>query len=353
MIFSICFFNLVKIAKFYIWLPYLSNIKVYPKSVYFEYKGGELNIDWVRIHSVMIYGHSVDLPCDFLYKCCFYKIPVVVHRRNVSRAVFICSNLSGDSENILSRQILFRNNEKKKAYIAKKLLLAKFKSMSWLVPYRSDYLYKVFNIDEMMAFEAYHARKYWREFFRLLGVNVNRRINDSVYKKTLDAVSKFLSGIMLRWIVFHNLSPYHGFLHKPVDYPALVYDLIEPYRGFFDKVVFNVFVKFKQSGVNLDKALSASIDEIKEFLSYKVYVSATRQVVGFKELLHGIVLSLRTYLLSNTKRFIVPMPSKPKGGRPINAGYKLYGGNAGITNFWPNTKQFVKSFEEVYFNLDF
>ncbi|GIW62781.1 MAG: hypothetical protein KatS3mg090_0607 [Patescibacteria group bacterium] len=342
----------MKISKYFIWLPYLTKIKVYPSSVYFEFKGGDLKIEWSRIHSIMIYGSSVDLPHDFLDKCSFYKIPIVLHRRNVVRAVFIAPCLSGDSEDILSKQICFRDNYKKRAYIAKRLLLAKFKSMSWLVPYRKDYLYGVSDIDKMVSFEAHHSRRYWKEYFGLLGSSSSRRDSDSDYKKVLDAISKFVSGVLLRWVVYHNLSPYHGFIHKPNDYPSLVYDLMEPYRGYFDRVAFGVFKKVSDAGIDKKRCLGLAIEEIKEFLDIKVYVSATRQVVKFKELLHGVVIALRSYLLGNTRRFVVPLPSKPKGGRPVNAGYKLYGGNAGITNFWPDTKELAYNFEKIFFVSD-
>lgn len=32
---------------------------------------------------------------------------------------------------------------------------------------------------------------------------------------------------MLRWVLLHRVSPTHGFLREPTEYPSLVYDLIE------------------------------------------------------------------------------------------------------------------------------
>jgi CRISPR-associated endonuclease Cas1 len=333
--------------KLYLWLTYLNNVKVQPNFVTFQYKGGEEKIQWSKIHSIMLYGESCDLSQDFLEKCAFYKIPIFIHRRNMVRAVIICPTLPPDQQNILTQQILFRENQKKRAYISKKLLQAKFKSMSWLLPTKRDLLYRIYKSEEMVSVEAWHAKRYWQEYYSRLQIKGSRRSKDNKAQKVLDAVSKFLSGIILRWILYHNLSPYHGFLHKPTDYPALVYDLMEPYRGYFEKIVFDTLKEEKDS--EEDKIIGITIEKIKEFLDTKVYIEATRQVVTFQELLHGIVLALRAYLLGETKRFIVPLPSKPNGGRPIKAGYQLYGHKAGITNFWPQTKEISKQFEKIYY----
>lgn len=333
--------------KLYLWLPYLNEIKILPQTVYFKYKGGEEKIQWTKIHSIMIYGQSCDLPQEFFEKCAFYKIPVVIHRRNMARAVIVAPTLPPDQENLLTKQIIYRNNEKKRAYITKKILSAKFKSMSWLTPVNHDLLYKVIKTEKMISIESWHAKAYWKEFFYQLGIKSSRRKKNNKVKKILDAISKFVSGIILRWILYHNLSPYHGFIHKPTDYPSLVYDLMEPYRGYFDKIVFDTVKKNKSSEES--NLIGMAVENIKKFLDVKVYVEATRQVVTFQELLHGVVLALRSYLLGNTKRFIIPLPSKINGGRPINSGYQLYGHKAGVTNFWPDTKKVVESFQKLYF----
>jgi len=75
----------------------------------------------------------------------------------------------------------------------------------------------------------------------------------------------------------------------------------------------------------------------------KVYASATRQIVTFHELFHGVVLALRSYLSGNSNRFIIPQSGKPNGGRPIKAGYKLYGRSAGKTDFWQEARLISES----------
>lgn len=334
--------------KQYLWFPYLSKINIKKENVIFQYKGGEENIKWKYIHSIMIYGESIDLSQEFLEKCAFYKIPIVIHRRNMVRAVFIASTLPPDQDNIITKQILFRENIKKRTYISKKIIKAKFNSMNWLLPIRKDVLYKINNQDKIINLESTHARNYWKIYYEKLGIWGNRRTKNNIATKCLDAVSKFVSSIILRWVLYHNLSPYHGFLHKPTDYPALIYDLLEPYRGYFDKIVFDTLKQAKQQNKEKESSIIAmTIDNIKRFLDVKVYINSTRQNVTFHEVLHGIVLALRSYLLGESKRFIVPEPSKPNGGRPIKAGYKLYGHQAGKTDFWPETKQIAENFEKI------
>lgn len=56
-----------------------------------------------------------------------------------------------------------------------------------------------------------------------------------------------------------------------------------------------------------------------------VYVPQTRQEIKRKNLLHGIVLSLRSYLLGETKRFVVPTEGTKNGGRPMKLSFRLPG----------------------------
>ncbi|GAB4219141.1 MAG: hypothetical protein Fur009_3800 [Candidatus Microgenomates bacterium] len=329
--------------KKYLWLPYLSNITIKPKNVKFEYKGGQVELDWIDIHSIMIYGDSCPISADFIDKCSFYKIPILFHRRNLARASVIIPTIESGASDLITKQILFRNNLKKKSYIAKRLIISKFKSMEWLIPSAKEHLYRISDLKKIRNIEAWHARRYWSEYFSQLNLDQKRRENQSV-QKTLNAVSKFVNSIILRWVLYHNLSPYHGYLHEPSDYPSLVYDLMEPYRGYFDKIVFDTYKISRDD----DKLLALSIEKIKEFLDKKVYVHSTRQIATFQELLHGIVLSLRVYLDGKTKRFIVPLPENPNGGRPINAGFKLYGHTAGITDFWTEVRKLNLEFQAFY-----
>ena len=108
---------------------------------------------------------------------------------------------------------------------------------------------------------------------------------------------------------------------------------MEPYRGYIEKVVFNIFAECDKD-TEEKNMLGLCISAVEDFLDSQVYCTATRQLVTFQELLHGNILALRSYLLGESKQFIVPIPGKPNGGRPLKTGYKLYGRSAGPTDFW-------------------
>ncbi len=264
------------------------------------------------------------------------------------RAVWITPNYTSNREDLLTKQILTRENAKKRTHIAKRLLIAKFKSMQWLIPPPAINILRVNDIEHLRTIEANHAKIYWARYYELLRIDGTRRDKNNIASKLLDATSKFVSSIILRWVHFHHLSPHHGYLHEPTDYPALVYDLFEPVRGYYDKVVFDILRKYKQKNLGEEGLLGHTINAVKEFFNKKTYVHSTRQIVTIHELLHGIVLALRAYLLGLSYRFIVPVPSKPKTGRPIKAGFVLYGHKAGVIDFYGIAKHIAKEFSEEY-----
>lgn len=331
-----------------LWLPYTSKIDVKKEHIEFQYKGGEHYAEIKNILSIMLYGGTCDLSENFLQLCAKNGIPLCIHRRTMSNAIWITPSIKTSAkDDILTQQISFRSNEKKKTHIAKKILQAKFKSMEWLVAYPQIFNGKKYSISEMVTIEAYHAKNYWKKYYELLGYGVHtRRGKPNQLKAILDAVSKLISGITLRYIIYHRMSPYHGFLHIPTSYPALVYDLMEPYRGYIEKIVFNSIKECQQAEISEKEYLPRCIVAVERFLDEQVYVCATRQVVTFQELLHGSILALRTYLQGESRQYIVPIPGKPNGGRPINAGYRLYGRSAGPTDFWKTAEKISQNYSE-------
>lgn len=69
-----------------------------------------------------------------------------------------------------------------------------------------------------------------------------------------------------------------------------------------------------------------SISYLKETLEEPAYVPATRQTVRKKNLLHGVVLALRSYLVGDMKRLVIPVEGKKAGGRPIKVSFNMPGG---------------------------
>ena len=337
-----------KRGKVPMWFPYTSKIESKPKSVKIVYKGGVDEADWKDVHSIMFYQGVCPLDEKFLDSCRKFKIPVCIHRRNVPRALWIFPSVVSGVDDILTKQILFRESEKKRTHISRVLLTAKLKSMKWLVE-KPEKFNRTDSIKEMRIRESMHAKKYWSRYFRKLAYpEYTRRRNPNVIKSVLDATYKFIVGIIIRWIVYHRISPYHAFLHATTEYPSLAYDLVEPYRGYVDKWVFDAVTEARKVGVDEKDFLKHAIAHVKEMLYARTYTNPTRQIVTFHELFHGSVLALRCYLLGESYRFMVPVPSKPNGGRPVKAGYKLYGRTAGPTNFWEEARDVSKKMEEKH-----
>lgn len=325
----------MKSRKIPLWIPYPDSLMISKNKLKIIFNGGIIEEDFKDILTIMFYGSICELNESFLDKTLEHNIPIIFHKRNISKAIIITNSTGIYSEDIISKQIIYRNNHKKSYYIAKQILDAKFKSMKWLVEYPNGFRGKYLTIEEMRRIEAWHANNYWKKYYGKLHIDATRRdMQSNEVSKTLDAISKFIFGIILRWIHYHNLSPAHGFLHTQTNYEALVYDLIEPYRGYIDKLVFQSLDECIKNNVPQNKFLPYTIQNLKEFLDEKIYTNTTRQIVTFHELLHGGVLALRAYLNGEMEDLIFPIVNKPNGGRPIKVSYKLYGRSAGKTDFW-------------------
>ncbi len=98
---------------------------------------------------------------------------------------------------------------------------------------------------------------------------------DNPVSLALNACSFFLYGVALRWILVHRLSPQHGFLHRPTDYPSLVYDLIEPYRYICERAVADTALKSDP-----DQLTTKALETIKRMMEETVYVPVTSRSVN-------------------------------------------------------------------------
>ncbi|MDR0887241.1 MAG: CRISPR-associated endonuclease Cas1 [Candidatus Nomurabacteria bacterium] len=311
------------------WLPYLHSIRETKKGIFeFVFNGGTEIVNLNEISSIMIYGETdTKLDQKILDKITRKGIPIIIHRRNMSQPIYITGGLRPDKDDTITEQLVKRQQSRTSTHIARQLLIAKMHSMSYLIP--SAKVPQFANIKTLRNIEATHAHKYWRAYFTKLNHPEWIRRDKNPASEALDGASKFISGIILRWITYHHLSPYHGFLHEPTDYPSLVYDLMEPTRGIFESILLQVFINTNQKDW-----LVNSISELKMALDEQIYTSLTRQIVTRQELLHGTVLSLKYYLLGRQRKFLIPLPGSPNGGRPPKVEFLLYGRHAGKTNFW-------------------
>lgn len=312
-------------SKVSVWIPYFNEVsKGKGKSHWLiSYNGGDLDLDLNKVDFILFYGASGMLPLEFLDQLSAHGIIFIIHRRNLIRPYFFFPSNLGDSQDLLTKQILYRTNRIKRAYIARTIIHERFSSLSpHFAVYDEEYhdLNQAKNVNKVRGIEAVVSARYWKQWFKELGVEESRR-SENYVSTALDAVSKFIYGVILRWVLFHKLSPCHGYLHLTTDYPSLVYDLIEPYRYILELSVKKAFTKIG----NTKELTAGALSEVKDLLEESVYVPATRQYVRRKNLLHGVVLALRAYLTGEVKRLVIPVEGLKKGGRPPDCGYSLPG----------------------------
>ena len=309
-----------------LWLPYFLRVTKLKKDRYsFVYNGGQITAHLKKIDFIMLYGASGDLPVTFLDALNKHKIPLMIHRRNLSAPYMFIPTYLADRKDILTAQIIHRENQIKAVYISRTILWARFNSMSSVIPV-SPHTYRKLSstrsIKELRILEAQITKRFWHKYYKELGLEGTvRRDPYAPVNQALNAGSLFLSGIILRWVLYHRLSPLHGFLHIQSNYHSLVYDLMEPFRYIIERAVKHACLEADESS----SLVAYTIENMKVLLGESVYVPATQQEVHRKSILHGIVLALRAYLIGDMKRLIVPVEGLKKGGRPPKVSYKLPG----------------------------
>jgi CRISPR-associated endonuclease Cas1 len=309
-----------------LWLPYFSGVtKVRGDRYCFEYNGGEVTAHLKQIDFIMLYGATGELPVQFLDALNNYKIPLVIHRRNLSDPYLFLPTYHSDRQDILTAQIMHRQNQVKATYIAKTILRERIKRMHLTISI-SDKTYcdiaSARSVVNLRNIEAQVTKRYWQKYYENANCAGTLRRDPKVpINQALNAGSLFLSGIILRWVLYHRLSPQHGFLHIQSSYPSLIYDLMEPFRFIIEDATLLAC----QKATDDKKLVGLAIDNIKRSLEQSVYIPATRQQVYRKSTIHGIVLALRAYLIGDMQRLVIPTEGEKKGGRPVKISYRLPG----------------------------
>jgi CRISPR/Cas system-associated endonuclease Cas1 len=240
----------------------------------------------------------------------------MIHRRNLSAPYIFIPTYRADRQDILTAQILHRQNQIKAVYISRTIIRARFNAMTSVIllsPHTYRKLSSARSIKELRILEAQVTKRFWQKYYKELGLaGTVRRDHLAPVNQALNAGSLFLSGIILRWVLYHKLSPSHGFLHIQSNYHSLVYDLMEPCRYIIERAVQQAC----QEADETSSLVAYTIENMKLLLGESVYVPATHQEVHRKSTLHGIVLALRAYLIGDMNRLILPVEGFKKGGRP-------------------------------------
>ncbi len=311
-----------------LWLPYLEGVAKVKAAVWrFDYKGGSVEVDLAKLDFIMLYGAAGQLSVEFLDALGQARVPFIIHRRNLQQPYVFYPAPASDDVDILTRQILARENLIKRCYIARCLIQARLENMVPTISLSRSLLGELRqcrSLEAIRALEAETSARYWRAWFAALGEAAVTRRSEHPLAATLDAGSMFLMGVVLRWLLFHKLSPCHGYMHVPTNYPSLVYDLMEPYRYGIEQATAEAWRHV--GGADPKTLTGEALNRLKVWLDGTVYVPATRQYVRRKNLLHGAVLALRAYLLGESVRLVLPREGVKAGGRPPHTGYRLPGG---------------------------
>lgn len=307
------------------YVPYLQSIECVKRPVYrVRYNGGEIDISLKTAEAVLFYGASGELPVSFLDDASQYRVPITFHRTHKSEPYLLAPAVTGGRNDLLTRQILKREDLRTRLYAAKQFCIARIESLAWLTPVSRVLIGKARSAKSLAVLrgiEAEASARYWSSFFSALNVPDLGRRDENPIATSIDAAMMLVRGVLLRWTIHHRMSPAHGFLHEPTSYDSLVFDLIEPYRAIVERAVFEAAVV---AGGEVTPAMAVAAT--KAALASPVYVPATQQTVAAKHLLHGAVLAMRAYLSGDMLRLTLPIPGDRKPGRPFQTTYRLPGG---------------------------
>lgn len=307
------------------YIPYLTAIECLRRPAYrIRFNGGEVDVSLQKAEAILFYGASGSIPVAFLDDASRYRVPITFHRTHRSEPYLLTPAVAGGRNDLLTQQILKRQDLRTRLYVAKQVCLARTESLAWLIPISRGQVAQVrgsTTLALLRQVEAQASARYWDAYFGSLGVPEASRRDGNRIAKALDAALMLVRGVLLRWVIHHRLSPSHGFLHEPTSYDALVFDLVEPYRALIERAVYAA-AQSSPSTVTPEAAVHAA----KQVLATPVYVPATQQTTAAKHLLHGGVLALRAYLAGDMLRLTLPIPGDRKPGRPFQTTYRLPGG---------------------------
>lgn len=120
-----------------LWLPYLNAIDAVSKAksrYRFTYKGGVVECNLKEIDFIMIYGGDAALPMAFIDDIGTHGIVLAVHRRNMPKPIYVLPHTLSDDNDILTRQIIARENLTRRCYVARSIIAKRIQSFAWLIP---------------------------------------------------------------------------------------------------------------------------------------------------------------------------------------------------------------------------
>jgi len=141
-------------------------------------------------------------------------------------------------------QNLMKHRKQQEAYLSDKLLRIG-ELQNKLIAINAIHVDEV--ADRIRGLEGTAGRLYFETISHVLSKNYE--IKGRSFRPAKDSFNAFLNygygvlyGRVEKALILAGVDPYVGFLHRDdYNYKSMVYDFIEPYRGYIDKVVFSLF----------------------------------------------------------------------------------------------------------------
>lgn len=256
-------------------------------------------IPLVHITSLHLYSQS-RVSTSAILECVKSEIPVFIEDKIEVSGMF-WSPFYGSLATIRKKQSLLSLSKLKYKVIQRLLMSKQTTRLEWLKPLMSSYHYNRLSEDftqinneistcvddnKLRSLEAHASKKYFEEYFRLFpeGMVTSKR----EYRGAVQIINQLLNygyGVLYKQItkssIHAGLDPHVGLFHQPQhNKPTLSYDLVEAYRPYIERWVYE-FVKDKKDMIGHEgesAGLSASLKKafIDHLFSYFSNMIITR-----------------------------------------------------------------------------
>ncbi|WP_415912428.1 CRISPR-associated endonuclease Cas1 [Neptuniibacter sp. QD37_11] len=314
-------------GRYTYWLPSVVSIQPQQQKSqdiwHIVFQEGEATVDLSQCDMVMFYGETGDLPIAFLADAATHEVCVMVHQEHASHPLVLHPHQRKGQEDVLTNQILCRENQRRRVVFAKACVRQRLLQTQWLKPISQKALDRLKAQTALMPvrlLESCYAKRHWAEYYASLGLTGNHQDNKPV-SQALDSLSDYLQSIMLRWVYLHRLSPFHGFLHEPINATSLLHDLMEPVRHWVELAVHQ---SFREGGEG--QLTARSMARLKTMLTERVEVPNLQIEATRDNILHGTVMAARAYIMKDMRNLVFPQDAEAREvRRPIKTSYEVPG----------------------------
>ena len=200
---------------------------------------------------------------------------------NAEHVALILSDLSAEKYQILAPQFThgidhltglheIRRSQKKSAHIARELIKAQVANRRFEIP--DDLSVKLTaaqDIAIVRAIEAELANRYWKHYFYQLGLYQEHRRGSGPVQEALNVTALHLTQVVSRHLLNHRLPLEYGIMHLNTYSHCLVYDLMEPFRGFTEQAVANAYQKGFREEALTQEALAILTQTLETYFTYR------------------------------------------------------------------------------------